>query len=79
LTSINEIEQDTGQAKEREFSEETAREIDRAATLDWRSASAFSARADLPIPVWHDDQQGTAAVVLAALLNALESVGPSRS
>jgi malate dehydrogenase (oxaloacetate-decarboxylating) len=32
-------------------------------------------RASLPIPVWHDDQQGTAAVVLAALLNALESVG----
>jgi malate dehydrogenase (oxaloacetate-decarboxylating) len=32
-------------------------------------------RANLPIPVWHDDQQGTAAVVLAALLNALDSVG----
>jgi malate dehydrogenase (oxaloacetate-decarboxylating) len=32
-------------------------------------------RADLPIPVWHDDQQGTAAVVLAGLLNALELVG----
>jgi malate dehydrogenase (oxaloacetate-decarboxylating) len=32
-------------------------------------------RADLPIPVWHDDQQGTAAVVLAGLLNALDSVG----
>jgi malate dehydrogenase (oxaloacetate-decarboxylating) len=32
-------------------------------------------RTDLPIPVWHDDQQGTAAVVLAALLNALDSVG----
>jgi malate dehydrogenase (oxaloacetate-decarboxylating) len=32
-------------------------------------------RADLPIPVWHDDQQGTAAVVLAGLLNALDAVG----
>ena len=32
-------------------------------------------RADCPIPVWHDDQQGTAAVVLAALLNALKVVG----
>jgi malate dehydrogenase (oxaloacetate-decarboxylating) len=34
-------------------------------------------RADCPIPVWHDDQQGTAAVVLAALLNALKLVGKS--
>jgi malate dehydrogenase (oxaloacetate-decarboxylating) len=32
-------------------------------------------RSSLSIPVWHDDQQGTAAVVLAALLNALEIVG----
>ena len=32
-------------------------------------------RSSLVIPVWHDDQQGTAAVVLAALLNALEIVG----
>jgi malate dehydrogenase (oxaloacetate-decarboxylating) len=32
-------------------------------------------RAELPIPVWHDDQQGTAAVVLAGLSNALEMVG----
>ncbi len=29
------------------------------------------------IPVWHDDQQGTATVVLAALLNALKVVGKS--
>ena len=32
-------------------------------------------RAELPIPVWHDDQQGSATVVLAALTNALELVG----
>jgi malate dehydrogenase (oxaloacetate-decarboxylating) len=32
-------------------------------------------RLDLPIPVWHDDQQGTATVVLAGLLNALDVVG----
>jgi malate dehydrogenase (oxaloacetate-decarboxylating) len=27
------------------------------------------------IPVWHDDQQGTATVTLAGLLNALKVVG----
>lgn len=27
------------------------------------------------IPIWHDDQQGTAAVLLAALINALKVVG----
>jgi malate dehydrogenase (oxaloacetate-decarboxylating) len=32
-------------------------------------------RVDCPIPVWHDDQQGTPAVVLAALTNALKVVG----
>ncbi len=32
-------------------------------------------RAELAIPVWHDDQQGTATVVLAGLLNALKVVG----
>lgn len=34
-------------------------------------------RAEMRIPVWHDDQQGTATVVLAALLNALKIVGKS--
>jgi len=33
------------------------------------------ARKRLKIPVWHDDQQGTATVVLAALINALKIVG----
>ena len=32
-------------------------------------------RAELDIPVFHDDQHGTAIVVLAALLNALRVVG----
>jgi len=31
----------------------------------------------LKIPVWHDDQQGTATVVLAGLLGALQVVGKS--
>jgi malate dehydrogenase (oxaloacetate-decarboxylating) len=32
-------------------------------------------RQEMNIPVWHDDQQGTATVLLAALLNALKVVG----
>jgi malate dehydrogenase (oxaloacetate-decarboxylating) len=32
-------------------------------------------RAEMMIPVWHDDQQGTAGVTLAALYNALEVTG----
>ncbi|AXS41697.1 NADP-dependent malic enzyme [Breoghania sp. L-A4] len=32
-------------------------------------------RGNCEVPVWHDDQQGTATVVLAALLNALEVTG----
>jgi malate dehydrogenase (oxaloacetate-decarboxylating) len=32
-------------------------------------------RKGMTIPVWHDDQQGSATVLLAALLNALEVVG----
>lgn len=31
-------------------------------------------RAEAPIPVWHDDQQGTAAVTVAGLVNALKVV-----
>ncbi len=32
-------------------------------------------RAEMQIPVWHDDQQGTAGVSLAAMYNALELTG----
>jgi malate dehydrogenase (oxaloacetate-decarboxylating) len=32
-------------------------------------------RTELGIPVWHDDQQGTATILLAGLLNALKLVG----
>jgi malate dehydrogenase (oxaloacetate-decarboxylating) len=35
-------------------------------------------RAELAIPVWHDDQQGTAAVTLAGLLHALKVVGKAK-
>ncbi len=37
------------------------------------------ARKKLNIPVWHDDQQGTATVILAGLLNALKLVGKKPS
>ena len=36
-----------------------------------------AARRRVSIPVWHDDQQGTATVALAALLAAVEVVGKS--
>jgi malate dehydrogenase (oxaloacetate-decarboxylating) len=32
-------------------------------------------RQEMDIPVWHDDQQGTATIVLAGLINALKVVG----
>ena len=35
-------------------------------------------RKEMAIPVWHDDQQGTAAVTLAGLLNALKVVGKKK-
>jgi malate dehydrogenase (oxaloacetate-decarboxylating) len=36
------------------------------------------AREKLKIPVWHDDQQGTATVILAGLINALKIVGKKK-
>lgn len=36
-------------------------------------------RADMGIPVWHDDQQGSATALLAGLLNALAVVGKKLS
>jgi len=36
-------------------------------------------RREMQIPVWHDDQQGTAAVTLAGVINALTIVGKSLS
>ncbi|MCW3999681.1 MAG: NADP-dependent malic enzyme [Candidatus Bathyarchaeota archaeon] len=33
------------------------------------------ARAEMQVPVWHDDQQGTATVILAGLMNAFKLVG----
>lgn len=35
-------------------------------------------RKEMEIPVWHDDQQGTAAVTLAGLINALKLVGKKK-
>jgi malate dehydrogenase (oxaloacetate-decarboxylating) len=36
-------------------------------------------RARAEIPIWHDDQQGTATVTLAGLINALKVVGKKKS
>lgn len=36
-------------------------------------------RAEAEIPIWHDDQQGTAAVTVAGLINALKIVGKKMS
>ncbi|MHA1311090.1 MAG: NAD(P)-dependent malic enzyme [Candidatus Helarchaeota archaeon] len=35
-------------------------------------------RNELQIPVWHDDEQGTAAITLAGLLNAIKVVGKKK-
>jgi malate dehydrogenase (oxaloacetate-decarboxylating) len=35
-------------------------------------------RNEMAIPVWHDDQQGTAAVTLAGLINSLKIVGKKK-
>jgi len=35
-------------------------------------------RKEMNIPVWHDDQQGTAAITLAGLINALKVVGKDK-
>jgi len=35
-------------------------------------------RKEMDIPVWHDDQQGTAAITLAGLINALKVVDKKR-
>jgi malate dehydrogenase (oxaloacetate-decarboxylating) len=35
-------------------------------------------RKEMNIPVWHDDQQGTAAITVAGLINALKIVGKKR-
>ncbi len=36
-------------------------------------------RKELDIPVWHDDQQGTATIVVAGAINALKIVGKKKS
>ena len=36
-------------------------------------------RDEMNIPVWHDDQQGTASIILAGLINAVEVVGKRMS
>lgn len=36
-------------------------------------------RRDMGIPVWHDDQQGTAAITLAGMINAVKLVGKELS
>lgn len=35
-------------------------------------------REELEIPVWHDDQQGTATIILAGLINALKVTGKKK-
>jgi malate dehydrogenase (oxaloacetate-decarboxylating) len=41
----------------------------------FRVLDKLRADPDFEIPVWHDDQQGTATIILAGLINALKLVG----
>ena len=41
----------------------------------FRVLDALRADPEFEIPVWHDDQQGTATIILAGLINALKIVG----
>jgi len=41
----------------------------------FRVLDMLRADPEVRIPVWHDDQQGTATIILAALINALKIVG----
>jgi malate dehydrogenase (oxaloacetate-decarboxylating) len=41
----------------------------------FRVLDRLRADPDFEIPVWHDDQQGTATIILAGLINALQIVG----
>ncbi|KPL18877.1 MAG: malate dehydrogenase, partial [Anaerolineae bacterium SM23_84] len=43
----------------------------------FRVLDTLRADPEMTIPVWHDDQQGTATVLLAGLINALKLVGKS--
>jgi malate dehydrogenase (oxaloacetate-decarboxylating) len=43
----------------------------------FRVLDTLRADPEVTIPVWHDDQQGTACVIIAGLMNALHIVGKS--
>ncbi len=45
----------------------------------FRILDALRKDPDVHIPVWHDDQQGTACVTLAGMINALKVVGKKRN
>ena len=56
-------------------SRSSAASISRTSPSPSASASWTRSRKEMAIPVWHDDQQGTAAVTYAGLINALKVVG----